>query len=552
MRIMQIIMYSESQVISVPSSRAIPLYPFLSRPPPQKRRPTQPLPPTPTGVLAAPHQAPAGRRRSATTIAAWVANVHPGSPAPRSPYSPRRSPSAFSRRPSLSRSIPRRSSVSSVRVASASFLNMLDTPTTASRQVITPSIKEFGVEDLAVAGYTSVFVHGPETPLSPGPTRPVPFTHALPAPSTSSPPVKVQHKGLKHFRSLGALKVTRRTRSRSIVAPPSPPVLKALSSVEAKRIRAAKSTAVAKAKKSKYAKFRPPPLGTELALAQLMDGGKMEDHIARFAQAQAKAGGAVKVNGQLVGVGSVWRDGEGGVWRDEDEEWEYAHLLGGDESYGYCGSEASWVRFGSEAGRKSDCMVVDERRESVSTQDSDLHPRFAMHAETDPQDDLAGFGGNVVPTACVKPGMSVLAMPSRSRRNAKHLRKPEFLLDVFPVPGSAMTTLLPKSPLSPQFGVASTRHVAVRSVGRARHRPTPLKLMPPSPLFLRPSNPADVGDVRRNFLDGSFAPTVPSGHRAAGVAETGVIALTDAKESRKPSALKGFLRAFGGRRRADP
>ncbi|CAL1713182.1 unnamed protein product [Somion occarium] len=529
-----------AQVVSMNTARKTPVYPFLSQPPPQKRRPTQPLPSPPTSVCAP----VIGRRRSATTsaITAWVAEVIPGSPAP---YSPRRSPSSFcsSRRPSLSRSIGRRPSITSVRVSSASFLHFSDSPTTASRIAITPSVKDFTTADLALVGYTSVFVQIPQTPMSAGAParRRLSPQHILPIPVS---PVKGATKSLKHFRSLTSLKPARRTRSRSNAAPPTPPLPSlAKAAMDAKKAHAASSAAVAKNKKSKYAKFRPPPLANELALAQLMDGGKLGDHVTRFAEAHAKAAGAVKVDGQLVGVGDVWRDGEGGIWRDQDEEWEYAHLLGGDEDF--CMGEVQWVEFSSEADKDG---VLDERRESTSTQDSDLSTRFAMKTEGNSQDDLAAFGGDLVSTVRIKPGMSVLAIPSRSRRTAKHLRKPEFLLNAFPVPLTPPG--LPRTPSSPRFASGAGRAV-IRPKGKGRRRPAPLKLMPPSPAFKCPTNPEDTEVVRKDFLEDSFAPEpqviaapYPEQHGRAGVP----IAVKAATQKSTALQLKGFFRAMGGKR----
>ncbi|KAF9820542.1 hypothetical protein IEO21_01245 [Rhodonia placenta] len=257
---------------------------------------------------------------------------------------------------------------------------------------------------------------------------------------------------------------------------------------------------VSKAKKSKYAKYRPPPLAAELALAQLADGGKMDDHIRRFAEAQARAGGAMVVDGKLVGVGDVWRDGEGGVWRDQDEEWEYAHLLGGDDQLR--ASDGGWERFGS--GSASNSADGEEHRGSVSSQDSDLDPRYAMQAEGE-RDDLAVFGSAVMPSAMRKPGMSVLAIPTRHRRTAPHLRKPEFLLDVFPVPDNADA-----QPLSQ----LSSNGQQARATGKERRRPAPLTLPPPSPASKAPMNPLD--DTRKAFIENSFAPPPapsPATHR---------------------------------------
>ncbi|KAI0358211.1 hypothetical protein OH77DRAFT_1475075 [Trametes cingulata] len=545
------------------STQAAPAYAFLAYPPPQKKRPTQPLPSPP-----APKQPPCApsypRRRSATTsaVAAWVAAVHPGSPAPRSPRrrssisSARRSsggsPCFISRRPSVSAGTPHPNS--------ASFLSFSETPTTGSRIVITPSVKDFK-PDLTAVGYTSVFVHFPETPLSAtaftSKTRPSAARRS--PPRSPSSPVK-QTKGLKSFRSLSALRPTRRVRSKSIAmrGPPSPPITLSMnpkkSPTQSKASRAQASAAVSASKKSKYAKFRPPPLATELALAQLADGGSIEDHIRRFAEAQAKAAGATELtrDGRLVGVSDVYRDGAGGLWRDQDEEWEYAHLLGGDDEF--CGSEQSWERFGSPTKTRKPSIVPsdvdDARRGSVSSQDSDLDPRYAMRAE-DERDDLASFGSALAPACARRPGMSVLAIPSRTRRTAKHLRKPEFLLDAFPVPTSS-------SSASPQ-SLPASHHRERQAPAKQRKRPAPLTLTPPSPAFKCPTNPLDAERVRDDFLASSFAPQAPSApkrpHPSLPIvpaspreADQGAT-ISSKKTAAKPvMGMRGLLRAMGGKK----
>ncbi|KAJ8496037.1 hypothetical protein ONZ51_g1336 [Trametes cubensis] len=545
------------------TAKATPVYAFLAHPPPQKKRPTQPLP-SPPAQPRLPSCAPSHpRRRSATTsaIAAWVAAVHPGSPAPRSPR--RRSSISSARRSSGGSPciVSRRPSVSGT-PHSASFLSFADTPTTGSRIVITPSVKDFR-PDLTAVGYTSVFVHFPETPLSATAfttkTRPQPSAYRAPPRSPSSPVKPV--KGLKSFRSLSALRPARRARSKSTTmrGPPSPPLAVSVNAKRAsKTARAEASAAVSASKKSKYAKFRPPPLATELALAQLADGGSIEDHIRRFAEAQAKAGGATELtrDGRLVGVADVYRDGAGGVWRDQDEEWEYAHLLGGDEE-----SEDSWVRFGSPTkSRKASVLAAaveaegDVRRGSVSSEDSDLDPRYAMRPE-DERDDLAAFGGALAPACARRPGMSVLAIPARTRRAAKHLRKPEFLLDVFPVPGE-----------QPAFAVASHATASAQARERQapakqRRRPAPLQLTPPSPAFKCPTNPLDAEQVRDDFLASSFAPrpapkqqpshapmpTLPTAPRSTQPSAT---ILSKKVANAKPAGMsvRGLFRAMGGKK----
>lgn len=474
-------------VQSVPQDIAIKAgsaskYAFLAYPPPAKKRPTQPLPSPPSNAKPAASQATPIRRRSNTfsTIAAWAAHVQPGSPTSlslRSPRSPRR-------RPSLGRG--RRLSITSSRVTSASFLNILDTPSTARRSVATPSVQNFKA-DLTSVGYTSVFLQLPNTPITA--TLPIAFKpqskKQIPVPAVPSSPTR-KPRGLNRFRSLSLL----RSRGRSRSAAPSSPT-------KMKPKAAASSAAVVKRKKAKYAALRPAPLANELALMQFVDGGSMESNIKRVMEAQAKAG--------ATGVADVYRDGEGGIWWDQEEEWEYAHLLSGGEDGATHGmGDLEWVTFGGDKSPSGSLVDTDERRGSVSTQDSDLDPRYIVqptdHLDTD---DLAVFGSALAPTIR-KPAMSVLALPSRPRRAAKHLHKPDFLLNIAFTRGVA-------SPKSPKFTASTFSSRIANPKGKARRRPAPLTLSPPSPAFKRPSNsPVDAERIRKDFLDSSFEPAVPA------------------------------------------
>lgn len=433
---------------------------------------------------------------------------------------------------------------------SASFLNVFESPTAPSHR--TPSLKDFQL-DLTAVGYASVFVHFPKTPSSAAYPDRHPSPLVVPISPAPTAPEKSAKRGLKHFRSLSILKGSRQ-RSKSITMPSMPsPTFKSRQPVPPVpsapvQTRAQLRDEVTKSKKSKYAKYRPPPLATELALAQLADGGKMDDHVRRFAEAQARAGGAQMVNGKLVGVGDVWRDGAGGVWRDQDEEWEYAHLLSGEQDLN---SENGWVRFGSASGAPA--SPDEERRGSCSSQDSDLDPRYAMQADSG--DDLAVFGSALMPQAMRKPGMSVLALPSRARRTAPHLRKPEFLLDVFPVPDAPRSN--GKQPLAPHAANAPE----CRPVGKERRRPAPLALAPPSPAAKYPANPID--EVRKDFLEHSFAPAPrrdenrhhqhqqrPSepAHTAARVDSRSAVARKIAASGKTSLNMRGLLKVMAGKK----
>ncbi|KAG2111099.1 hypothetical protein DEU56DRAFT_867002, partial [Suillus clintonianus] len=462
-----------------------PKYAFLAYPPPPKKRPTQPLPSPPSyAKVVIPQVSPLARRRSNTfsTIAAWAAHVQPGSPASISPRSPRR-------RPSIGRG--RRTSITSIRVSPGSFLNVLDTPTTAHRSAATPSIQNFKA-DLTSVGYTSVFLQVPKTPVTAAlPIVVGPHTAAtgnqfpFPVPPVPASPTR-KPRGLTRFRSLSVLKSRGRSKS---AAPSSPTKMKAKA--------AASSAAVVKRKKAKYAALRPAPLANELALMQFVDGGSMESNIKRVMEAQAKAG--------ATGVGDVYRDGEGGVWWDQEEEWEYAHLLaGGEDGAAHGMGDLQWITFGGDKSSPANPVVDEERRGSVSTQDSDLDPRYIVqptdHLDTD---DLAVFGSALAPLTTRKPAMSVLALPSRPRRAAKHLRKPDFLVNVAFTRGSG-------SPKNPMFTMSACANGVAKPKGKARRRPTPLTLSPLSPALKRPSNsPVDAERIRKDFLESSFEPVVP-------------------------------------------
>jgi hypothetical protein len=479
-----------------------------------------------------------------SAITAWATEVHPGTPAP---YSPHQSPSVgpTGRRSSFSRF--RRVSASSGRMRSASFASFSETLVSGNNGFITPFIKDFA-PDLTAMGYTSVFIHYPETPLSPPKAYCVDsnsYTTPYAAPVDTAKQVKP-----KHLKGISSHKKTKRTRS---ITPPSPLVTGSNSSSETKRTNALQTTTVAKTKKPQHSrKFHPAPLANDLILAQLMDGGKIEDHVKNYAEAHAKANGAAKHNGQLLGVGDVWRDEEGGAWMDEDEVWEFTHLLSGDDDF--CLDEVEWVQFGSNSGRENKLLELDSRQ-SLSTQDSDLSPRYAMKVEADCYDDLAKFSTDSA--ALVKPGLTVLAIPARSRRTAKHLRKPEFLLNAFPVPRSPVkATDAPLTPRSPR-----AFPVSARGKGRTRRRPTPLNLMPASPAFKQPLNPADTDQMRMEFLQDSFRPRPRRGRARQGCQSNCPTNTETAPDSApQPAApqprkiiatkssmanLKGFFRAIG-------
>lgn len=354
-------------------------------------------------------------------------------------------------------------------------------------------------------GYTSAFVHLPRGPVSA--TLPVQKSVSTASQDTTLPPTKQPApKRTRSFSVLKPLRTRARSKSTAMASPPSP------------NPKSKSKAAIANRKKAKYAHLRPVPLANELALAQFMDGGNMETNIHRFNESHAKAAAC---SGQSMGVGDVYRDGKGGIWLDQDEEWEYAGLLGGDDEV-----EEQWVEFG---GNMSPTV---ERRASVSTQDSDLDPRSIIHP-VEEHDDLAAFGGALTPR---KPNLSVLTTPGRSRRNTLHIHKSGLLFD-------------------------GTLQQKPKGKDR-RRRPAPLTLTPPSPSTRRPSNsPLDTNKVRRDFLDGSFEPepvlrsTLVSSIHAMKRSSVVMPNHTSArkgmakKASRSKLNMRGILKSVGGAKR---
>ena len=447
---------------------------FLSKPtPPQKAPPSIPLPPPPC---------------SYTSIIAWASLVQPGSPPPRSPSSPR---SSFSRRPSIS---------------------------------------------LSHAGYTSVFVHLPTSP-SPylhhrsttaakppplTPTKPSAYAH-IPIPPMPSQEPPVKRTGLSRLRSLSILR-SRSSKSKQppSVPPPSPHYSVATSAPKPKPAKSKKHLApttdscpstIAKRKRAKYLIQPPPSLANDLALMQFMDGGNIDSHAKRVMEAQAKAATG---SGAQVGVADVYRDDNGGIWWDADEEWEYTHLLAdtptpmskADNAMAIDWEDTDPCYFSNlQANKENDPL---DRRDSVSSQDSDLDPKYLV---TVPEHTLTGFNAPVEDRVLAShkigdPGMSsILSLPSRQRRKALHLNKAEFLVD--------LAAFGPRSPTKSSVTPSSTKP---NPKGQARRRPAPLKLAHQSQnavvVVRRPGQvktPAvaaatTLESVRKEFIADSFAP----------------------------------------------
>jgi hypothetical protein len=303
------------------------------------------------------------------------------------------------------------------------------------------------------------------------------------------------------YRSLSIFK---RGRSKSVTSPrPTPPTSprKFQTATNAKSQRAA---SIAAQKRKKYPKLPAllPTLAQEAELAQLLDGGSTRVNVERVMREKAVARGAtVHRDGTVEGVSVAVKDEHGVWWEDAEEREEFAHLLGGADGGAGASPPAQWVEFHSPGVSPMKQDGDEERRGSVSTvssassADSELDPRYRVLPPPDSVDDLALFGfASSDSIARPGPGHSILALPARPRRAAKHLRRPALLCDV--------SVSLPASPKSPK----SPSRASARPKGRARRRPMPLTLSPPSPAGRRAANGQHVLDARDGFLGDSFDP----------------------------------------------
>lgn len=523
-----------------------PAFDFLSRPPPQKKRPAGPLPPAPYPLtidnLVTTIPSGSVRRSSTASITTWVSKVIPGTPAPISPPTTTptssRRPSLTFRRSSITWNGGRRPSLTTPRRPSASFLNVAETPIAA-----TPSFKDCKY-DLSALGYTYAVVPLP-TPMEPKSSSPrsgidlpkllIPtFSPPLPkrSPTKSHGPLRLFRS---RFRSKSISASTRRPLPSSPAKPKSPTVT--VSKPKSKSNKTSRrrsrsvsgtdsaSTSISERKKATYANLAKhaytsggASLQRDVALMQFLDGGSDEKNIKNVMRKKAKAerserGLDFECKGEDVAVDGVWRDGKGGIWRDEDEELEFYGLLDGNGD-GKERVSSEWVNFSgngdvSPAGAAED--EDEERRGSVSTQDSDLDPRYVVPAASTDNIavdiDIDVLSPSSPPSHHPIPGLTMLTIPSRPNRPAPHLHKaPSFLLEAFvPRPAPPAPHKRPRS-LSDAMLSAQPAQPAPLPKGKDRRRPAPLNLRPiENHASLMPALCAIQGEAE--FLGDSFEPT---------------------------------------------
>jgi hypothetical protein len=286
-------------------------------------------------------------------------------------------------------------------------------------------------------------------------------------------------------------------------------------------------------KKAKYDRVPSP------SLMQFAAGGNIDSHTDPVMKPQ----GAASQTG-------VYKDENGHLWWDEDKKIECTHLLEGGEGvdmYNYDGNEGmdEWVGFSSLSQQRCAPLAMDtpagrsaselDRREILSTPGSS---QLGARNIVKPAEDAAHP---------VVPGLSLLSVPSRARKATgdavKHLRKPEFLVDVDPFGRGPRTS-------TGEAFVDSTS--ASRPKGKARKRPAPLKIPSSASSSMKPSNspPSSASwpsaeSLRREFLGNSSEPMSHATTSLAGIAGSCQGHLRAAEDcTKKPSRLN--LRAMFG------
>ena len=528
---------------------AAPKFAFLALPPPPKKK---------RATVNNSFRAPASPVNRSNPILAWAETVHPGSPAPMTPasgVSPPRSATFVSsprlqgfRRPSLTHVSSRRLSVSSTRsrIHSASFLHIADTPRTPFHPIpATPFSPDVNF-DFAAFGYASIFVDVPvSTPITPEIYKPKQMAR-LPSrndAASGSHVTKATSAGM-FKRLLGnkskATKSQANTQKKRGKAGKNTVVSDYLSVSLTKRSKYTEqpSSVVEKKKREVYAAALPPTIKQEAQMRQAMEGGSLEYNIQKVMEEKAKREGtAVKVNlieGTRVveGVEAAHRDAQGGIWWDQEEQWEFAHLLAANKVpvSARCVDSEGWVTFDNTKLKEDEHDAFTDLSSLPSSKCTDLHHIRPLLIMDDSIEQFvrgrtkrsSSIAGSILPSPSTKSSKILLAIPSRPTRG-KHLQ-PGFLKDVIAVPPTPSTPSVysrasshPRSPgrvtrfvigESTSSGPVRRQRSRSRSIPRKQRKaaPPPLKIVPLGPAAKLAVNVEPEDEGRRLFLEDSFRP----------------------------------------------
>lgn len=583
-------------------------YEFLAHPPSWRQRfvatahatetpSTSDIPTAITTVSLNMHGSPSA------TIIAWAEKVHPGSPAPLTPPSasdqPQLNTHRIARRASYTH-LGRRPSDHGIspRIPSASFFGLMGTPVVAT----TPSIRDCPY-DLTALGYKCAVVKLP-TPMTPTP-KPIAMPSVPTIPPLPIPPASPTLKPCEPSRRCFITRLRLRSRSKSVPASsPAEPTTRVMTNVDAipphpsspsrkppspkqplhrRRSKSvsgkahaslSKETVYPRRPRAKRCDIPPPlPMENQLALLQFIDGGNREENINQFMQEKATCNGEVAID-------APYRDEEGTVWADAAEKMEYEPLI--DEKirrWDEVGID-EWVDFDATSPAAGSNRTATGRSVTVpSTVDLDLDPRYLMAVDSaldNPVIDVPALLSphtptsppSSTPTICIKPGLSILAVPTRSRRTAPHLNNaPSYIINANAfgtysprsphAARSPRSSQFPRSPRSPRFSPHAcgnlTSNARSRPRGKPRKIPAPLKIVPTrlegttatssplptqvQPWLMRPvMNAAAIQAARDEFVDGSFRPAPIAGPVGKPM---GMVMNEGDKKERKIRGLKG-------------
>ena len=368
----------------------------------------------------------------------------------------------------------RRQSVSSTRsrIPSASFLHFADTPQTPAHPIPATPLPADAKFDFVAFGHVPIFVDVPvSTPITPGIYKPRPTTRSGSAPAT---PV-TKTTGMFE-RLLGSEPKTTKSQAKAqakggkadvnpIVLDNAPSSLKKCSEYSVQS-----SPEVEKRKREVYATALPSTVVQEARMRRGIEGGRLEHNIRKIMEEKAKQEGtAVKVSsteGKKVveGIETAHRDAQGGIWWDQEEEWEFAHLLAAKtvSVSARCVDSERWITFDNLKSKEED--ERDDFTDFASLPSSkciDLHCIRPLLISDDSTEQLVRdrtkrsssvVGSIILPSPSINPSKIILAVPSKPTR-AKHLLQPGFLKGVVAVPPTpstastySQTSSYPRSP----------------------------------------------------------------------------------------------------------
>ena len=550
----------------------VPKFAFLALPPPPKKK---------CAVVNNTFRVPASPVNRSNTILAWAETVHPGSPAPMTPASGTSLPRSASLtpspllqafcRPSPTRVGSRRQPICSpsTRIPPTSPFHFTDTPHTPANPTPATPFSADAKFDFTAFGYASIFVDVPaSTPTTPDIYKPKPMTRlpspheAVTAPIPTTPHTKPNGTGMLKRLLGNKPKAKSQTRPKgatgkmdTVVSDCAPVSLKKRSaSVEKSPV------SVEKQKREVYLGVLPPTVKQEAQMRQAVEGGSLECNIRKVMEEKAmQEGNATNIKtieGRRVveGVETAHRDERGGIWWDQEEQWEFAHLLASNKVplSARCSSAEGWVTFNHLKEFEKDDL--SELSSLPSSKYTDLyHSRPLVVTDEAAEQLVRGrakrrssvAGSIILPSPSAKPSNILLAIPSRPNRG-RHLR-PGFLKDVIAVPPTPSTpsAFSQASSRPPRSPARATRFVVNTSVASGRQRsrsrslprrqrkpiPPPLKIIPICPVNKLAVNVDPEEEDRRIFLDDSFKP--------------GPITMAP-RRSRETAALRPLLGCSGG------